>query len=576
MHTKVRRILAVALALGLAAALAPSGRAEQTYTPPYSTVRIGIYTYNDDGSPKEKTFPSANLEVVSGMGDGYEVGYYDSNREFIPVGPRIEGTPRVSVLMDRNMVYNAGSNSYTETEGASGTVVGCVHLRLGGSFGTYEEAAELAGQVEGGFVRYENGSFAVLRGQYTDRDDAIAASGDGGSVDSGSSYTVTVVETGTNRILLEFDCGTSRNLALRPYANDGSKTQTWHRQSKYYGGFAFLRNTGSLITTVNYVDIDDYVKGVICYEMNTSWPLEALKAQAICARTFLMSNITKHRTLGYDLCNTTCCQAYHGTGGAGANSDRAAEETSGQYLMYDGKLCSTVYYSSNGGASEDVKNVWGTDYPYLKGVVDPYEAEIAGSISNYYWTVKYTPSQLAARLRARGRDCGDIRTIKLVFTPMGNVKSITFIDVNGRSFTAQSDNVRGYPGCRSIRYTVNGLGQGAAGSVYVNGGTVLDGGLSGAYALGSGGAAEELPSGELYAITGTGNVEKLETGGGSASDSVGVNAQGLFVFTGSGWGHNVGMSQWGAYVMAKNHNMTCEEILTFYYTGVTITQGGAA
>lgn len=579
MKHRFKMIAALALALSLSAALAPAGTAAQTYTPPCQTVRVGIYTYYDDGSPKEKTFPSANLEYVSGRGDGYEVGYYDSNREFVSIGARIVGCAQISVLMDRNMAYDSNANAYAETEGTSGIVVGCVHLKLDGSFGTYDEAARKAAEFENGFVRYENGSFIVLRGQYTSREDAAAAAGEAGggwSVNSGSSYTVTVVETRTNRILLEFDCGTSRNLAIRTFANNGTKPQTWHRKCVYYGGFAFLRNTGGLITTVNYVDIEDYVKGVVCYEMSPSWPLEALKAQAICARTYMMANISKHRTLGYDICNTTDCQAYHGAKSATANSDRAVDETAGQYLMYDGKLCETVYYSSNGGASEDVKNVWGSNLAYLKGVVDPYEKDVAASISNYYWTVSYTPSQLAQRLRARGRDCSDIKEIKLVFTPLGNVKSITFVDTNGRSFTAEKDNVRGYPGCRSRRYSVNGLGQASSGNVYVNGGSVLDGGLSGAYAVGSGGAAEELPSGDLYAVTGKGSVEKLEFGAANTAGSVGVNAQGLFVFSGSGWGHNVGMSQWGAYSMAKNHNKTCKEILTFYFTGVVIAQAATA
>lgn len=573
MKRKLKVFIALALALSLGGALAPAGAADQTYTAPYKTVRIGIYTFNADGSPAQKTFPSANLQYETGMGEGYDVGYYNSDREFVSIGMKITDTAKVSVLMDKNMVY--GSNAYKEAgEDASGTVVGCVHLKLDGSFASYDEAASAAAQYEGGFVRYENGSFIVLRGQFTDRDDAVAAAeeaGDGWSVNSGSTYTVVLVATGTNRILLEFDCGTSKNLALRAYTTNGVKPQTWHRNDRYYGGFAFLRNTGGQITTVNYVEVEDYIKGVICYEMSPSWPTEALKAQAICARTFVMSNISKHRTLGYDLCNTTDCQAYHGTEGATSVSDRAVDETRGMYLMYDGKLCSTVYYSSSGGASEDVKNVWGSDYPYLKGVADPYETEIASSISGYYWTVSYTPGELAARLRSRGRDCSDIKSVKLVFTAMGNVKSITFTDVNGKSFTAQSDNVRGYPGCKSMRYTVNGLGDGAAGGVYVNDGQPLTDGLSGAYAIGSG-AVEALPSGELYAITGTGTVEKIDTSAASADSSgtVGVNAQGKFVFSGAGWGHNVGMSQWGAYCMAKNHDKTYEDILTFYFTGTYI------
>ena len=574
MRSKRKTALFLALALLLAAALLPaSSPAEAAYTPPYTTVRIGIYTYGASGSPSEKTFTSSNLQNVPGCGCGYRLGYFDENRSFVDIGAAITDTDRITATMDKNMVYDAGSRRYVPLEQGSGSVVlGCFHLVVATGIGDYATAAAMAAQYPDGFVRYENGMFMVLKGQYTSSAAAREAPGAQGlSVDSGSPYTVTVVETGTNRILFEFDCGTDRSIGIMPIAPEGVKAQTYHRDCKYYGGFSFLRNTGDKLTTVNYVDVEDYVKGVVPWEMSASWPLEALKAQAITARTYLMANLTKHRTLGFDICNTAECQAYHGTERANANSDMAVDQTAGQYLTYQGALCETYYMSSDGGATENSENVWTATIPYLRGVIDPYEKDIESIPSQYRYTVSYTPAQLAQRLRDRGSNCSDIASIRMTFTEVGNVRSITFTDTRGKSFTFSKSETRGVTGCRSQRFTVNGLGPVAGQGFCVNDQTVDS--LGGLYALGAGGV-DVLPSGDLYAITGAGEIGKVGDGAVGANASVGPNASGKFVFSGTGWGHNVGMSQWGAYSMALNYGKTCEEILSFYYTGTQVTSTG--
>lgn len=573
MRAKIKLAVTLALAVTLILTVAPTRAfAVPSYTAPYSTVRVGLYTCNGDGSVKEKSFPWANLQNVSGLGYGYELGYYDDNRNFVSLGARITETDEISVIMDRNMVYNSSDNSYTEGTGA--VTVGCAHRLIDGYYSDYDSARAVADDYENGFVRYQNGYFYVLAGNYSSRDAAAAdAAVYGGTVDTGTANTVTVVKTGTNRILFEFDCGTGRNLAVRPTGNGSDKPQTWHRYYMYYGDFVFLRNSGGYITTVNYVDVEDYVKGVVCYEMSPDWPLEALKAQAIAARTFLMFNISKHRASGFDVCNTIDCQAYHGTSGATSNSDRAVDETRGKYLMYDGKLCETAYSASNGGASEDVENVWGTPFPYLRGVEDPYERDVAGSISGYYWTRTYTPRSLAQSLSKYG--VADIEHIDMKFTRTGNVLSITFTDVNNKSVTLEKERARIVLGFNSQRYTVNGLGPAGGGNIYVNGGVPLSEGLEGVYAVGGSGLRDSLSSGAVYAISGTGEIGKVDPENSSNTGGVGVNGAGNFVFSGSGYGHNVGMSQWGAYSMAKYHNKTCEEILTFYYTGIQVVTSGA-
>ena len=115
--------------------------------------------------------------------------------------------------------------------------------------------------------------------------------------------------------------------------------------------------------------------------------------------------------LHFDVCNSTDCQVYYG---AGANSssyqandrtDQAVDETAGEYAWYNGQVIEALYSSSHGGASESVYNVWGSSlerYPYLCGVSDPYEADMASKNSYSSWTVSYSSSELAQRLQNYG------------------------------------------------------------------------------------------------------------------------------------------------------------------------------
>ena len=122
------------------------------------------------------------------------------------------------------------------------------------------------------------------------------------------------------------------------------KGYIWFSGYKYRGGFQYHRRNGGNLTVVNMVELEDYVNGVVCYEMGREWPLEALKAQAICARTYVMKNLNKHNSYGFDICPSDSCQVYHGMGsnrtdyGPSEVSMRAVAETAGMVVKYGGKL----------------------------------------------------------------------------------------------------------------------------------------------------------------------------------------------------------------------------------------------
>lgn len=515
-------------------------------------------------SYKTSAVAAADLRNKSGL--GYDLGYYDSQRQFVTLAWTAESD--VSVLITQNQ-YLTSSGGYSYTDAGRGAV-GCYHVQLPGQYADFASAQAAAQPVENGFVAWIAGTYYVRAGSYNRRAAAEeAAAAMGGVLGETSGYGYSVVPTGSTQILFQFDSaqdGESGAFGVLPLAGEGEKAVTTYNGSiSCYGGFRFERIGGGQSTVVNMIDLEDYVKGVVPYEMSPSWPLEALKAQAVCARTY--AGDVNHSDSHFDLCPTTHCQAYKGTSGAGAASDQAVDETAGQILYYNGKrVTDAVYYSSNGGASEDAKNVWGGERGYLKGKLDPYEEYAVqfmtkSQLSYYRWTKTWTAADLQAKLTGSGYTCAQIASITTKLSPTGNVIAVTVTDVNGTSNTFERDKIRSYFNLNSIRFSVTSSG-----------------GQSGGYAIA--GAANAPSLGGLYAIDGDGSVAPLGEGSyvitqsgvqslAPAADQTGAGGELTFTFSGTGWGHNVGMSQWGAYAMAKQ-GYGYRDILTFYYTDVTI------
>ncbi|MGM9607872.1 MAG: SpoIID/LytB domain-containing protein [Oscillospiraceae bacterium] len=506
--------------------------------------------------------------LLNSTGSGYRFGYYDNANQFIELASTAETA--ISVVKTTNVGYTANPETaycnYSESLADTASVaVGCYHLQLPGGYATYANAFDAASAYNGGFVAYIGGIFYVRVGSYLTKSAAeAAAAGIAAEIVGTSSYGVSVVATGTNTILFQYDdLGSGTGLGVQPDQTNGSeKPITWFKGNKWHGGFRYERIDGGNLTVVNLVPLEDYIRGILPYEMSNSWPLEALKAQAVCARSYTMTNLNRHSGSHFDICNTTHCQVYYGTGSANANTDRAVDETYGQYAWYDGKICQAFYHSCDGGATENSGNVWNDDLPYLQGVSDPYESLVEDKIPGYSWTKTYTGKELQDLMINNGRytSCGEVVDIRVTkTTPTGNVYSVTVTDVNGKSFTVSKGSVRTVFGVNSLRYTISGGSE--SGGYSVAGRGTLDS-ISGVWAVDGNGTLSQINNGPVYAVTGDG----IQAVTPAASSS---GASGTFVFSGTGKGHNVGMSQWGAYAMAME-GYTYEEILHFYFTGIEI------
>lgn len=557
-----RKCLMILCALSLLLLAGPMVYAEEA--PDSGLVLVGL-AYGDDA------LDGANL--ANSAGTGFRFGYLDEERSFWQMAYTAETA--ISVVKTQNVWYgidpNYSSSLKSYSDGiVSDLAVGCWHIQLSTEteLTSFEEALTLAQSVAG-FPAWINGVWQARSGAYITREEAqIAADAVGGTVVGTSAYGVSVVKTGTAEILFQLDGGEGLSLTVYPGLDDSVKPETHYRGKRYYGMFQFRRNNGGDLTVINAVNMDDYVSCLLSQEMSSSWPMEALKAQAVCARNYV-ENETRHKNAGFDVCEKVHCQAYPGVGGSNERTAQAAAETAGLRAWYEGEPAKTYYYASNGGGSEDVKNVWGSSYPYLCGVSDPYEETISEKISYWGHTQTFTGAELNAKvqpyIQSKGYNCAAIVDFKITeLTPTGNVKSILFTDTNGKEwpFTQKgATDLRGVLGLKSIRYTITKSGETTGGSYYVEGGNTLPS-MNQVYAINGDGSVKKL-TGNPYVITGSGTQFLPAPAGGTETGEV------IYTIQSFGWGHSVGMSQWGAYAMAQQ-GKTFDEILKFYYPGIEI------
>ena len=210
---------------------------------------------------------------------------------------------------------------------------------------------------------------------------------------------------------------------------------------KHRGALQFLNAGDGKMTVVNFISVDDYVKGVVPREVSASWHEEALKAQAVCARNYSISNVGKHGSSGFDVCTSVHCQVYGGVSAEDSRTNKAVDDTAGEYLMYNGELAETLFFSSSGGHTGNSIYVWGSDIPYLSGVENDFENPEENS--RYTWSVTLTADQIAQKLTANGNSIGAVTgIIAKADETTGQVYKLTINGTNG-SKTYTNDNTRG-------------------------------------------------------------------------------------------------------------------------------------
>ena len=285
-----------------------------------------------------------------------------------------------------------------------------------------------------------------------------------------------------------------------------------------YNGEFIVTANGNKLNAINVIDIEDYLRGVVPYEIGKldESKFEALKAQAVAARTYAYKHFGSRVAQGFDVYADTRDQVYKGLHSATALTDKAVRETEGVVMTYNGEFITAYYHSTCGGETEGVAT-WGRpDHPYLKNKPDlrpdgtPWCRE-----SNYTeWTREFTEDELrdlfqinAKEAKANVPSFSSIKSMHIQDTLKSGRIHTLVIETNNGSFTAKADKIRW---------------------LFKRGGTIL-------------------PS-SFFRIHKNGNE---------------------WILKGKGFGHGVGLCQMGARARAQA-GQSYIQILTHYYPGITL------
>ena len=224
----------------------------------------------------------------------------------------------------------------------------------------------------------------------------------------------------------------------------------------YRGSLRVLKLPSAQVRVVNVVDVDLYLRGVVPSEMPKTWALEALKAQAVAARSYALSHL--HASAAFDVYSDTRDQVYLGIPHEAPATTAAVNATAKQVALYKGKVASTYFFSTSGGRTASVQDLYpdSPPIPYLVSVSDPYD-----SISPYHdWgPYRFTAGKLARTLKSPGK----LLDVQTVAASSGRVQSVVATGSKGQ-VTATGGEVRSALGLRSTWFQVGVLALGATAS----------------------------------------------------------------------------------------------------------------
>ena len=224
------------------------------------------------------------------------------------------------------------------------------------------------------------------------------------------------------------------------------------------GGALQVIRRGKSLMVINEVDLEEYVKGVVPSEMSAGWHPEALKAQAVAARTYALYQRMMNAGRDYDVVAGIQDQVYRGRYGVDERVQQAVEATRGLVLMHQNAPVLAAFSSTAAGPTEDAINVWSKDLPYLKGVECPFDTN-----SPYYrWRAEFTLQELENSLRRQGLAVGTIASVTpFSFSRAGRVGRLRILHSDGELILRGTDfrRVVGYTAIRSTQFEVQSVGR---------------------------------------------------------------------------------------------------------------------
>ncbi|HHW17673.1 MAG TPA: SpoIID/LytB domain-containing protein [Firmicutes bacterium] len=340
-------------------------------------------------------------------------------------------------------------------------------------------------------------------------------------------------------------------------------------EGRSFTGSAVVMLEDNALLMANLVDLETYVAAVVSSEMPGGWPQEALKAQAVVSRTYALykTGITPDRLQSSE-CLTGLGgllpgnvrlyaqdQIYRGTGSLDPGALEATEATRGQILTWEGKPAATYFHADAAGRTEDVRYVWGGSAPYLKSVQEvPHESPYSS------WEVKMDETAVRESLLGFGLS-GEVEIEMIRGTGpgiSGRWSSVIIKHPLGETQVKGGD-FRVALGLRSLLFSSFVAGGMEETRGFLNPGLPLT--------CASSRGIYTVDPAKLTVVGGTG--EKTLIVGGSFVVGAPQPGPRTYVFSGRGWGHGVGLSQWGARAMAESGE-DFAAILSHYYPGTKL------
>jgi len=280
-------------------------------------------------------------------------------------------------------------------------------------------------------------------------------------VPSGRGFSVNGVRTVREQLTLQGEQGLTltfgkSDAAAAAGGRPASKATVVQRVTVPVSGLVHVIRKGGAALVINQVDLEEYVKGVVPAEVNSSWHPEMLKAQAVAARTYALYQQMLSATRDYDVVASVQDQVYRGKQGIDAAVLKAVEDTRGLVLTYQGAPIYAAFSSTAAGLTEDAVNVWSKDYPYLKGVECPFDLA-----SPYYqWTASFRRELLEQNLRQQGFPIGTITALTpSSFSRGGRVATLRVVHTEGE-LLLRGEELRkavGYMVVPSTQFTVESV-----------------------------------------------------------------------------------------------------------------------
>jgi len=321
---------------------------------------------------------------------------------------------------------------------------------------------------------------------------------------------------------------------------------------RYRGMLEMTQTHGNKIQVVNELGLQEYLYGVVPKEITPSWHEEVLKAQAVAARTYAITNLSKWEKYGFDIGANSGDQVYGGYDVENLRTNKAVDETSGQVIVYNDNPIMAFYHADSGGRTEACKDVFSSDLPYLQPVDDMFYA----SSPHSEWEISLTSKDISERVSSTVQNIGEIRQIDIVErSQAGRVKKLLLKGSLGE-LTIEKSQIRDILGLKSNFFDILGgktisvvavSGENIKKNIQIEGKSVITG------------------QGQTIFFSGEAFILAAET-------SELMNSHGLedvYTFRGCGYGHGVGMSQWGAKAMAEN-GYNYMDILQHYYKNTQI------